>query len=146
MKTLPGLLAGPALCVFGWSAPTKHRLNNFVIIYIDDMGYGDIGPFGAKGYPTPNLDRMAKQGRLFSDFYVTQAVCSASRAGLMSGSYNVRIGLNGVLNHKANRVVSCRGIIVSIGSRECRRRPDKMGAFFLSQSPSAVHWLRTEAF
>ena len=56
---------------------------NVVVMFMDDMGYADIGPFGAKAYPTPNLDRMAKEGRKFTDFYVTQAVCSASRAGFI---------------------------------------------------------------
>ena len=68
------------------------RLPNFVIVFIDDMGYADIGPFGAEGYSTPNLDRMAKEGRVFTDFYVAQAVCSASRAALMTGCYNVPRG------------------------------------------------------
>ncbi len=76
---------------------TAERPPNIVIIFIDDMGYADIGPFGARGYTTPNLDRMAKEGRLFTDFYVTQAVCSASRAGLMTGCYNVRVGILGAL-------------------------------------------------
>ena len=76
------------------------RPPNIVIIFMDDMGYADIGPFGAKAYPTPNLDRMAKEGRRFTDFYVTQAVCSASRAGLMTGCYNVRIGILGALGPK----------------------------------------------
>ncbi len=74
---------------------------NVVIMFMDDMGYADIGAFGAKAYPTPNLDRMAKQGRKFTDFYVTQAVCSASRAGLLTGCYNVRIGINGALGPKS---------------------------------------------
>jgi arylsulfatase A-like enzyme len=77
-----------------------------VIVFIDDMGYADIGPFGAKGYSTPNLDRMAREGRLFTDFYVTQAVCSASRAGLMTGCYNVRVGILGALAHRANHGIS----------------------------------------
>ena len=77
------------------------RLPNFVIIFMDDMGYADIGPFGATEYPTPNLDRMASEGRIFTDFYVTQAVCSASRAGLITGCYNVRIGIRGALSPKA---------------------------------------------
>jgi arylsulfatase A-like enzyme len=68
---------------------------------MDDMGYADIGPFGCKAYPTPNLDSMAKDGRKFTDFYVTQAVCSASRAGLMTGCYNVRVGIFGALGPKA---------------------------------------------
>ena len=56
---------------------------NVVIMFMDDMGYADIGAFGAKDYPTPHLDRMAKEGRKFTDFYVTQAVCSASRLSLI---------------------------------------------------------------
>ena len=50
------------------------RPPNVVIIFMDDMGYADIGAFGAEGYATPNLDRMAKEGRKFTDFYVTQAL------------------------------------------------------------------------
>ena len=50
-------------------------------MFMDDMGYADIGAFGAKDYPTPNLDRMAKEGRKFTDFY-NAGICSASRAGL----------------------------------------------------------------
>lgn len=74
---------------------------NVVVIFMDDMGYADIGPFGAEAYETPNLDRMAKEGRVFTDFYVTQAVCSASRAGLMTGCYNVRVGILGALGPKS---------------------------------------------
>lgn len=73
------------------------RTPNVVVIYIDDMGYADIGPFGAEGYTTPNLDRMAKEGRIFTDFYVTQAVCSASRAGLLTGCYSNRVSILGAL-------------------------------------------------
>ncbi len=82
------------------------RTPNIVIVFIDDMGYGDIGPFGAEGYQTPNLDRMAREGRVFRDFYVTQAVCSASRAGLMTGCYNVRVGILGALSHSANHGIN----------------------------------------
>ncbi len=74
------------------------RPPNIVIIFIDDLGYADIGAFGAKGYATPNLDRLAREGRVFRDFYVSQAVCSASRASLLTGCYNNRIGILGALN------------------------------------------------
>ena len=70
---------------------------NIVVIYIDDMGYADIGPFGAKGYATPNLDRMAAEGMKFTSFYSAQAVCSASRAALMTGCYPNRVGFAGAL-------------------------------------------------
>lgn len=96
------------LAIVAWASwsPAAERLPNFVIIFIDDMGYADIGPFGAKGYTTPNLDRMAKEGRIFTDFYVTQAVCSASRAGMMTGCYNVRIGIQGALTHRSDFGIS----------------------------------------
>ena len=74
---------------------------NVVVIFMDDMAYADIGPFGSKKYPTPHLDRMAKEGRIMTDFYVTQAVCSASRAGLLTGCYNVRLGILGALGPSA---------------------------------------------
>lgn len=59
------------------------------------MGYADIGPFGAEGYETPHLDRMAKEGRAFTDFHVGRSVCSPSRAALMTGCYPVRVGVAG---------------------------------------------------
>lgn len=70
---------------------------NVVIVFADDLAYADIGCFGAQGYQTPHIDRLAKEGRRFTDFYVTQAVCSASRAGLLTGCYPNRIGINGAL-------------------------------------------------
>ena len=90
------------------AAAAADRLPNIVIIFIDDMGYADIGPFGAQDYPTPNLDRMAQEGRRFTDFYVTQPVCSASRAGLLTGCYNVRVGILGALGPKAVHGISAR--------------------------------------
>ena len=67
---------------------------NFVIIYCDDLGYGDIGPYGNKIHKTPNLDRMAEEGVVFTDFYVTSGVCSPSRSSLMTGSYAQRVDMH----------------------------------------------------
>lgn len=58
--------------------PPEARPPNVVLVFIDDMGYADIGPFGAPGYPTPNLDRLAAEGMRFTDFQVSSAVCTAS--------------------------------------------------------------------
>ena len=89
------------------------RPPNVVIMFMDDMGYADIGPFGAKGYPTPNLDRMAEEGRKFTDFYVTQAVCSASRAGLLTGCYNVRVGILGALGPKSTIGINPKEVTIA---------------------------------
>jgi arylsulfatase A-like enzyme len=72
----------------------KNIKPNFIIIYCDDLGYGDIGPYGNKVHRTPNLDRMAAEGVVFTDFYVTSGVCSPSRSSLMTGSYAQRVDMH----------------------------------------------------
>ena len=88
----------------GQPAPAA-RPPNVIIVYADDLGYADIGPFsgrkGAARPKTPNLDRMAADGIRLTSFYVAQAVCSASRAALLTGSYSNRVGISGALNHTA---------------------------------------------
>jgi arylsulfatase A len=79
---------------------------NVVIIFTDDQGYGDVGVYGAERFATPNLDRMAAEGMRFTDFYVTQPVCSASRAGLLTGCYPNRIGITGALGPGARHGIS----------------------------------------
>ena len=76
---------------------SKKSQPNFVVVFIDDMGYGDIGTQGATGWTTPNLDKMAREGMRFTNFYSAQPVCSASRAGLLTGCYPNRIGISGAL-------------------------------------------------
>ncbi len=75
------------------------RPPNVVIILLDDLGYSDLGCFGADKIKTPSIDRMAAEGTKFTSFYVAQAVCSASRAALMTGCYANRVGMQGALNH-----------------------------------------------
>jgi arylsulfatase A len=88
------------------AAAEAKRAPNIVIIFIDDMGYADIGPFGATAYKTPHLDRMAKEGRIFTDFHSATAVCSASRAGLMTGCYPERVSILGALSPSAKTGIS----------------------------------------
>ncbi len=68
---------------------------NIVLIFIDDMGYGDIGPFGNTTNKTPNLDRMAQEGNVLTQFYVSNTMCTPSRSALMTGTYAHRIGMDG---------------------------------------------------
>ena len=79
----------------------SERPTNFIIIYLDDVGYGDIATTGAVGYKTPNIDKMAAEGMFFTHYYAPQAVCSASRAGLLTGCYPNRVGFRGALDHTA---------------------------------------------
>lgn len=97
--TLGFLLAG-AGSAFAQDAAPK-RPPNVIIVFADDLGYADLGCFGAKKIQTPHLDRMARQGVRFTSFYAAQAVCSASRAALMTGRYSNRVGILGALGPNA---------------------------------------------
>ncbi len=79
---------------------------NVVVIFIDDQGYADVGCFGAEGLSTPNIDKLAAEGRRFTNFHVAQPVCSASRAALLTGCYPNRIGIHGALGPKSKVGIS----------------------------------------
>lgn len=89
-----------ALTLFleGWQKPApKESLPNIVLIFMDDLGYGDLSCYGALDYKTPNLDQLAAQGIRFTNFLSAQPVCSASRAGLLTGCYPNRLNIQGAL-------------------------------------------------
>ena len=92
------LAVGLLLCSNVVSAAAQQPVRpNVVVIFIDDMGYGDVGFNGATVPQTPNLDRMAKEGMKFTDFYVGCAVCSGSRTALLTGCHYQRVSMNPVL-------------------------------------------------
>ncbi len=70
---------------------------NIVLIFTDDQGYGDVGVFGADDIATPHLDQLAREGAKLTNFYAAQAVCSASRAGILTGCYPNRIGIHNAM-------------------------------------------------
>jgi arylsulfatase A len=93
-----------ASLVLGGFAPQTPRVAcgqdrppNIVLVFVDDLGYGDVGSYGAPRIRTPHIDRLASEGVRFTDFYVAQAVCSASRAALLTGAYSNRVGILGAL-------------------------------------------------
>lgn len=78
-----------------WASADDAQTQNFVVIFADDLGYGDLGCYGAQGYDTPSLDRMAQEGMRFTDFSTSSSVCTPSRAGLLTGRYAKRWGHGG---------------------------------------------------
>lgn len=92
MRSLIGLLI-----IFSFSCVSTDPIDrppNVIIIFTDDQGYNDVGVFGGKGFQTPHLDQMAKEGVILTDFHAAQPVCSASRAALLTGCYPNRIGIH----------------------------------------------------
>ena len=80
------------LSLYGESIAAKKP--NIVFILADDLGYADLSCYGATEIETPNLDRMAKEGVRFTNFYAPACVCTPSRASLMTGCYPKRVGLH----------------------------------------------------
>lgn len=83
------------VAVFTLHVQAQQQQPNIILINMDDMGYGDTEPYGATGYVTPNFNRLAKEGMRLTHFYAAQAVCSPSRAALLTGCYPNRIGMSG---------------------------------------------------
>jgi len=102
LKTLG--VATTALALPGCRSSRKASAQrpNFVIIFTDDQGYADVGCFGAEGFETPHLDRMAAEGAKFTDFYAAAPVCSPSRAALLTGCYPMRVSIPRVLFPRDN--------------------------------------------
>lgn len=95
LLTVLGLFLNPS--------PSKEltKSPNVILIFMDDLAYGDLGSYGAKDWKTPNLDQLAADGVKFTQFYVPHAVCTASRAALLTGAYANRLELYGALDHTA---------------------------------------------
>jgi arylsulfatase A-like enzyme len=98
---LHSILLFLGLVQFSHNQNPPSKQPNIILIFADDLAYGDLGVYGAKGWSTPNLDKLAADGAKFEQFYVPHAVCSASRAALLTGTYANRIGIHGALDHTA---------------------------------------------
>lgn len=103
-QTRIGILKSSLILAVGWvliagaiasqcQAATKVKKPNFVVIFCDDLGYGDLGCFGHPTIKTPNLDRMAAEGQKWTNFYVGASVCTPSRAALLTGRLPIRSGM-----------------------------------------------------
>ena len=91
------ILSSISLVLLLWPMPQQaapaQQKPNIIFIYADDMGYGDLGCYGAKAFKTPNLDRMAAEGLKLTSFYSVSPICTPSRAALMTGRYAARMGI-----------------------------------------------------
>lgn len=89
------LLVACHSCTHQKTGTTQDDKPNVVVIFTDDQGYQDVGCYGSPDISTPHLDKMAHEGIRLTDFYAAQAVCTASRAGLLTGCYPNRLGIHG---------------------------------------------------
>src|SRR6266545_2054269 len=96
-RSLIGALGCAALLCSSGSAQVATAKPNIVLFIMDDLGYGDIGSYGAPDAKTPNIDRLAREGVKFTDFYANGANCSPTRTGFITGRYQQRYGIESPL-------------------------------------------------
>lgn len=131
------LVAGAIPVVAALPAPAAER-PNVVIIFIDDMGYGDVGFNGASGPKTPNLDQMAEEGMRFDDFYVGCAVCSGSRTSLMTGCHYQRLSMNAVLFPNSSHGLHADEVTIADMLRDTGYRTACVGKWHLGHLPPCL--------
>jgi len=117
----------------GRVSPTKNP--NIIIVFTDDQGYADVGCFGAKGFKTPNLDRMAEEGMLFTDFHATTAVCSASRVSLLTGCYPERVSILGALGPGSEIGINSEEVTIAEILKSCGYATAVYGKWHLGDNP-----------
>ncbi len=121
------------------SCTTKEPINsakpNVIIIFTDDQGYQDVGCFGATDIKTPHLDQMAKDGIRLTDFYAAQAVCSASRAGLLTGCYPNRIGVHGAFMPSSKQGLNLSETTIAEMLKEIDYKTGIFGKWHLGDHP-----------
>ncbi|MDB6030165.1 MAG: arylsulfatase family protein [Verrucomicrobiales bacterium] len=120
------------------AAEAANSRPNIVLIFCDDLAYGDLASYGNKKAKTPNLDRMAAEGMRFTDFYVGQPVCSASRAALLTGCYPNRVGIQGALPPRARTGLNPREITIAEILKERGYATAIYGKWHLGDSPECL--------
>ena len=95
MRYLLAIFVPLFILKIGCAPPNIYTPPNFIIIFADDLGYGDLGSYGHPTIKTPNLDKMASEGVRFTQFYVGSSICTPSRAALLTGKLPIRTGMYG---------------------------------------------------
>lgn len=126
------------LCMLLLACATKEKAPNVIIFFTDDQGYEDVGCFGSPLIKTPNLDQMAKDGMRFTDFYSASAVCSPSRAALLTGCYPPRVGVPVVLWPESENGLSNTEVTIADMLKQKGYATECIGKWHVGDSPDRL--------
>ena len=138
LLTALGAMAAPRLARA--QGADAARQPNVVLIYGDDVGYGDVGAYGARLIPTPNLDRMAAEGLRFTDAHCAAATCTPSRYSLLTGEMAFRKKGTGILPGDANMVIAPDQFTLADGFRQAGYRTGVVGKWHLGLGNGPIDW------
>lgn len=138
MKRLLPLLLGLLVELNGVKAASPGPRPNLVVVFFDDLGWGDLGAYGSRTIRTPNLDRLAAEGTRFTSFYVAQPVCSASRAALLTGCYANRVGIHGALGPSAKVGLSTNEVTLARLLKNQGYATSMVGKWHLGRPPELL--------
>ncbi|MEZ6056590.1 MAG: arylsulfatase [Planctomycetaceae bacterium] len=113
---------------------------NIVLIYVDDLGFGDVGCYGAKGVETPHVDRLAKEGLRFTDAHCSAATCTPSRFAMLSGTYAFRQKGTGILSGDAAMILSPEKPTLASMLKQAGYRTGVVGKWHLGLGDGKVNW------
>lgn len=122
------------------SMQSAHAKPNVVLINADDLGYGDLGAYGATKVKTPHIDQLAREGRRFTDFHSASAVCSPSRYALITGEYPARKDLWGALSFKSALVLDTAQLTIAKLMKDAGYATAVIGKWHLGFGRDAPDW------
>lgn len=108
---------------------------NVVIIFMDDMGYGDLECYSGIGYHTPNINKLAAEGMRFTNFYAAQATCTASRAALLTGCYSNRVGMHGAIMPRSHLALNPEEMTIASSLKRAGYNTCMVGKWHLGSKP-----------
>lgn len=113
---------------------------NIIVIFADDLGYGDIGSYGSQTIKTPNIDRMAAEGIQFDQFYSASPVCTPSRAALLTGRYPIRDGIHGVFHPESYQGLDPQEVTIAEMLKDANYATGLVGKWHLGHHEKYMPW------